>query len=44
MLTLSMERRKTLQASSEILSNILNGLTSNRKYGTERVEQFIKKN
>ena len=35
---------QNITASSEILSNIINGLTSNRKYGTERVEQFIKKN
>ena len=30
-------------AGAEIPSNIINGLLSARKYGTETVEQFIKK-
>ena len=34
---------QNITASSEILSNIINGLISNKKYGTQRLEQFIKK-
>ena len=32
-----------MATGAEIPGNIINGLLSARKYGTERVEQFIKK-
>ena len=35
---------ESAQNMAEMLGNIKNGLLSARKYGTERVEQFIKKN
>ena len=34
---------QNMAAGAEIPGNIINGLLSARKYGTERVEQFIKK-
>ena len=34
---------QNMAAGSEIPGNIINALLSTRKYGTERVEQFIKK-
>ena len=34
---------ESAQNMAEMLGNIKNGLLSARKYGTERVEQFIKK-
>ena len=32
-----------MTTGAEIPDNIINGLLSDRKYGTERVEQFMKK-